>query len=241
MKQMESWLPGKRIVLTGISRGIGRATAEALLGHKAQVIGVSRDRKNLDKVKAELAGFGPAVSFVCGDIGDPQTAVLTAQEVKKRWGALDLLINNAAISRWAKSFEEDQESWLEESFRVNVLSQHYMIRNLLPYLRKGLEPRILNVGSGAGMITGVLDGGAGDMGSYRLSKLAVTGLSLLYANQLKGEVSVLCFDPGWIRTDLGGPNAPEDAPAAVQRILETLSLDWAVTGKFVKGRDILSW
>lgn len=241
MKQMESWLPGKRVVLTGVSRGIGRAAAETLLSHKAQLIGVSRDRKNLDKAKAELAGFGAAVSFICGDIQDPKTAVLTAQEVKKRWGALDLLINCAAISRWAKSFEEDQEQWLEESFKVNVLSQHYMIRNLLPYLRKGTEPRILNFGSGAGMIKGVLDSGTGDMGSYRLSKLAVNGLSLLYANQLKGEVSVLSFDPGWIRTDLGGPNAPEDTPAAVQRLLETLSLDWSVTGQFVKGRDILPW
>jgi NAD(P)-dependent dehydrogenase (short-subunit alcohol dehydrogenase family) len=241
MKQMESWLAGKRIVLTGISRGIGRAVAETFLKNKAQVIGVSRDPKNLKKVRSELSGFGPTVSFVCGDIADPKTAVLVAREVKKRWGALDLLINNAAISRWAKSFEEDQEQWLEESFKVNVLSQHYMTRNLLPYLRKGKEPRILNFGSGAGMITGVLDSGAGDMGSYRLSKLAVTGLSLLYANQLKGKVSVLCFDPGWIRTDLGGPNAPEDAPVAVQRLLETLSLDWRVTGKFVKGTDILSW
>ena len=241
MKQMESWLAGKRIVLTGVSRGIGRAAAEALLRNKAQIIGVSRDRKNLDKAKAGLAGFGSAVSFVCGDIQDPRTAVLTAQEAGKRWGALDLLLNCAAISRWAKNFEEDQEQWLEESFRVNVLSQHYMIRNLLPYLRKGTEPRILNFGSGAGMIAGVMDGGAGDMGSYRLSKLAVNGLTMLYANQLKGEVSVLSFDPGWIRTDLGGPDAPDDTAAAVRRLFDTLALDWAVTGKFVKGRDILPW
>ena len=241
MKQIESWLAGKRIVLTGVSRGIGRAAADALLGRKAQLIGVSRDPRNLDKAKAGLAGYGSAVSFVCGDIQDPRTAVLTAQEVGKRWGALDLLLNCAAISRWAKSFEEDQEGWLEESFRVNVLSQHYMIRNLLPYLRKGTEPRILNFGSGAGMISGVMDSGTGDMGSYRLSKLAVNGLTMLYANQLKGEVSVLSFDPGWIRTDLGGPNAPDDAADAVRRLLDSLSLDWDVTGKFVKGTDILPW
>jgi len=241
MNKIETWLPGKRVVLTGVSRGIGRAIAETLLQHKAQIIGVSRDRKNLDKAKADLAAFGPAVSFICADIQDPKTAALTAGEVKKRWGALDLLVNCAAISRWAKTFEEDQESWLEESFRINVLSQHYMTRNLLPFLRKGKEPRIINFGSGAGMIKGVLDSGTGDMGSYRLTKLAVNGLSLLYANQLKGEVSVLSFDPGWIRTDLGGPNAPEDTPAAVQRFLDTLSLDWEVTGKFVKGTDILPW
>jgi len=241
MKQIEPWLAGKRIVLTGVSRGIGRAAAETFLRHKAQVVGVSRDRKNLDKAKADLAGFGSAVSFVCGDIQDPRTAVQVAAEVKSRWGGLDLLLNCAAISRWAQSFEEDQEGWLEESFRVNVLSQHYMIRNLLPYLRKGTEPRILNFGSGAGMIAGVMDSGTGDMGSYRLTKLAVHGLSLLYANQLKGEVSVLCFDPGWIRTDLGGPNAPDDVADAVRRLLDTLSLDWTVTGKFVKGTDILPW
>jgi NAD(P)-dependent dehydrogenase (short-subunit alcohol dehydrogenase family) len=241
MMNMESWLKGRRVVLTGVSRGIGRAVAETFLQSKAQLIGVSRDKKNLAKAKAELSGFGKAVSFVCGDIGEPKTAVLTAKEVEKRWGALDLLINCAAISRWAKSFEEDQESWLEESFRINVLSQHYMTRNLLPYLRKGKEPRILNFGSGAGKISGVMDGESGDMGSYRLTKMAVNGLTMLYATQLKGKVSVLSFDPGWIKTDLGGPNAPDEVGDAVKRFLDTLSLPWKVTGKFVKGQDILPW
>ncbi len=241
MTKHQDLLAGKRIVLTGISRGIGRAAAEALLGNKAEVIGVGRNKENLDKAAAGLKEFGEAVSFVLGDIGEPQSAVKVAEEVKKRWGALDLLINNAAIMKWSNSFEEDEEGWLEESLRVNVLSIHYITRNLLPFLRKGKQPRILNYGSGAGQIKGVLDSGEGSMGSYRLSKLAVNGLTMLYANQLKGQVSVLTVDPGWIKTDLGGPEAPEDTSAAVQRLVDSIDLDWEVTGKFVKGKDILDW
>ena len=241
MSEYEELLGGKRVVLTGISRGIGRAVAAALLENEAKVIGVGRNKDNLDKAAEELKGFGEAASFVLGDVGEVATATKVAEEVEKRWGALDLLINNAAIMRWAESFEEDEEQWLEESLRVNVLSAHYLTRKLLPFLRKAEKPRIINVSSGAGMIRGVLDSGTGDMGSYRLSKLALNGLTMLYASQLRGEVSVLSFDPGWIKTDLGGPDAPEEAPASVRRLINTIGLEWELTGKFVKGKDILNW
>ena len=237
----EKEFKGRKIVLTGISRGIGLASGEELLKQGAEIIGVSRNKENINTAKEKLAQFKESLVIIQGDIADPSTAKNTAREVSQKWGSLDILINCAGIQRYAKSFEEEEESCLEETLKINVLGLHYFIRELIPYLRKGQEPRIINFSSGAGMIKGVIDQGAGDMGSYRLSKLTVNGLTMIYANHLKEKISVLSFDPGWIKTDLGGPQAPEETPAAVDRIIATLKLPWDVTGKFYKGSDELPW
>ncbi len=237
----ENGFKGRKIVLTGISRGIGLGSAEELLKQGAEIIGVSKNKENINTAKEKLAQFKESLTIIQGDIADPSTAKSTAQEVSQKWGSLDVLINCAGIQRYAESFEAEEESCLEETLKINVLGLHYFIRGLIPYLKKGQEPRILNFSSGAGMIKGVIDQGASDMGSYRLSKMAVNGMTMLYANHLKGKVSVLSFDPGWIKTDLGGPQAPEETPVAVARVIATLKLPWDVTGGFYKGSDKLTW
>jgi NAD(P)-dependent dehydrogenase (short-subunit alcohol dehydrogenase family) len=232
---------GRRIVITGASRGIGLASAEFFLESGAEVIGVSRNPANLKTARQKLKRFATAVSLVRGDVSRPATSRKVAREVERRWGACDILVNGAAILFRDGALDEEKEEWLEQTLRVNVLGIHYMIRAILPFLLKGRDPRILNFSSAAALIHGTLDKGDHDIASYRLSKVSVNALTMLYAGRLKGRVSVLSFDPGWIRTEMGGPDAPEETPAAVRRVSESLSLDWKTTGQFMCGSHPHPW
>lgn len=109
-------------------------------------------------------------------------------------------------------------------------------RRRSPLLRKGHEPRIANVSSGAGTFAAMKDR---KIASYRLSKWALNGFTLLLAGELGGEVSVNAFDPGWVKTDLGGPNAPGSPTESARGALSIVTLPFAETGKFWKdGQEI---
>jgi NAD(P)-dependent dehydrogenase (short-subunit alcohol dehydrogenase family) len=102
----------------------------------------------------------------------------------------------------------------------------------------GTNPRIVNVGSGARTMHGLTEPA---IGSYRLSKWALHGLTMLQAQELSGVVSVTAFDPGWIRTDRGGPNAPGTPGEAADGLLRALLDPWSDSGRFVKDGQEIPW
>ena len=121
---------------------------------------------------------------------------------------------------------------LEAHFKINVLAAHWLTHALLPMLLKGREPRIINVTSGAGTFSALQDP---SMPAYRLTKFALNGMSILYAADLTGKVAVNVMDPGWLKTDLGGPNAPGEPPDGAVRMLQVATLPFTATGKFWYG------
>jgi NAD(P)-dependent dehydrogenase (short-subunit alcohol dehydrogenase family) len=98
-------------------------------------------------------------------------------------------------------------------------------------LYEGREPRIVNVSSGAGTFAAMKER---KIASYRLSKWALNGLTLLLAGELAGRVAVNAFDPGWVKTDLGGPNAPGSPLESARGALSIVTLPFTETGKFWK-------
>ncbi|MBV9946395.1 MAG: SDR family NAD(P)-dependent oxidoreductase [Myxococcales bacterium] len=233
---MTKRLEGRRVLLTGVSRGVGLETAKRFLTEGARVLGVARDKARLARGAEVLGRLGDFVPEAA-DLTDPGAAPRIADAVQKRWGALDVLLNNAAILvDTGKSFETEPAGTFESTLEANLVAPFRLTSALLPLLRRGSEPRIIHVGSGAGTFEGVRQQG---IASYRLSKWALNGLTILQATQLKGEIAVNAFDPGWVKTDLGGPNAPGDPKDSAEGALAVATLAFEVTGKFWKdGREI---
>lgn len=224
-------LIGRRIVLTGASRGIGRETVRLFSAEGAEIIGVARDAEKL----AALASEFPTFEWLAGDVTDRGLGARVAAAVSKRWGALDLLINNAAIQEYNAGFHDEPLDALERSLTTNVLSVHWLTHALLPLLKQGSEPRIINVSSGAGKLAAVRE--EPSMPAYRLSKLLLNGLSLSYAGDLTGQVAVNSLDPGWLKTDLGGPQAPGEPADGAVRLLELATKPFSATGGFWYGAE----
>src|SRR4051812_16801559 len=128
-------LAGRRIVLTGASRGIGREAVELFSAEGAEILGVARDEAKL----SELAQRFPNFTAVAGDITDRGLGARIASAVEQRWGGFDVLINNAAIQNFNAGFHAEPLDTLEKNFLTNVLSVHWLTNALLPLLLGGKE------------------------------------------------------------------------------------------------------
>ncbi len=230
-----SRLAQRRVVLTGASRGIGRETVKLFSAEGAEIIGIARDANKLGALEAEFAGF----RGLAGDITDKSLATRVAEAAQKRWGALDLLINNAAIQNYNQGFHDEPLDVLEKNLVMNVLSAHWLTHALLPLLLAGREPRVINVSSGAGKFDALAK--EPTMPAYRLSKYTLNGLTLLYAGDLQGKVDVNSLDPGWLKTDLGGPKAPGEPADGAVRMLELATKPFGTSGKFWYGAEELGF
>jgi NAD(P)-dependent dehydrogenase (short-subunit alcohol dehydrogenase family) len=233
-------LKDRRIVITGVSRGVGLSTARLFLREGADILGIARDRSRLASVNAEFERLAPGrFHALVIDLNETQALDRVARAVEARWGALDVLINNAGVQfnqGEPHGFAEEDPSAIERSLRINLLAPHRLIVGLLPLLRRGAEPRIINLTSGAGTLDGVRQTG---LPSYRLSKWALNGLTIQYSAQLHGTVAVNALDPGWVKTDMGGPRAPGSPEESAQAALSLATAPFSETGKIWKdGHEI---
>jgi NAD(P)-dependent dehydrogenase (short-subunit alcohol dehydrogenase family) len=231
-------LAGKRIVVTGISRGVGFETAKLFLREGATILGVARDPERLERVRRELDPSGAALFVLAADLTERDAAPRVAAAVEQRFGALDVLFSNAAvqIDGDVKGVSAVSETTMEQAFAANLWAPYRLARALLPLLRRGSEPRLVNVSSGAGNFESMR---SLDIPSYRLTKWALNGLTMLLAKELAGAVAVNAFDPGWVKTDLGGPNAPGHPRESALGALAIVTMPFSETGKFWKdGKEI---
>jgi NAD(P)-dependent dehydrogenase (short-subunit alcohol dehydrogenase family) len=231
-------LAGRRIVVTGISRGVGFETAKLFLSEGATIVGVARDPERLERVRRELDASGTRLSVLALDLTLRDASARVAAEVETRFGALDVLFNNAAVQIDAsvQGIAQVPDAVMDLAFAANFWAPYWLLRALLPLLRRGTEPRLVNVSSGAGNFASMR---SLDIPSYRLTKWTLNGLTMLLAKELAGTVAVNAFDPGWVKTDLGGPNAPGHPSESAVGALALVTMPFSETGKFWKdGKEI---
>lgn len=189
-------LKGKNAIITGGSRGLGKAVAMMLAQEGVNVGVTGRNEKALKEVVLKLEKERIKAAYAVMDITS-ETAVSTGvEQLASVLGGIDILVNNAGTFSVGKIVETDTRTW-ENVIRTNLFGVYYTAKAVYPYLLKNGEGDVINVSSTAG-----LKGGA-NMSAYAASKAAVISLSQsMMAEWRKENIRVITLTPSTIATDM---------------------------------------
>jgi NAD(P)-dependent dehydrogenase (short-subunit alcohol dehydrogenase family) len=192
-------------LITGASRGIGRAIAEQLAARSATVLVAGRD---LTRCAEAAATMGPQAHPVLLDVTVQSTVDAAAGLIRQRFGRLDVLVNNAGVSgRIGIPPSEADIDEVQAAFDTNLFGVIRVTNAMLPLLRHSSGGRIVNVSSSVGSMTRMSDpthyfAGLPAMASYPSAKSALNSLTVQYAKELRGHgILVNAADPGACATD----------------------------------------
>ena len=198
-------LSGRVAVVTGSTRGIGRAIAETLAGCGAKVAVVGRDRAKAEEVAATLSK--DARGFAC-DVGEPSSVAALVDDVEKTMGSLDILVNNAGMTKDNILFRIKDEDW-DAVLDTNLRGAFIAIRAASRGMMKRRWGRIINIASVVGLV------GNKGQANYAASKAGLIGLTKSVAKELASRnILANVVAPGFIETDMTGAMT-EDARKAL--------------------------
>lgn len=203
---------GKLALVTGASRGIGAATAEALAAQGAHVILVARTAQSLEQVEDRIHAAGGTATIAPMDLSDRDNIAKLAEAIAGRWGSLDILILNAAMLGSLSPVEHLDAKELERVFKLNVLANQALIAAFDPMLRRAEKADVIGVTSSVGNEPRAFWGG------YGASKAALENLLLSYADETAhaGRLRVQIVDPGATRTRMRQLAFPGEEPSEVK-------------------------
>lgn len=220
-------------LVTGSNRGLGLEFVKQLSARGEVVIGTVRD---VAKAKEEPEH---AATLVPLELSDPASIDGLSAQVGDR--AVDVLINNAGVSSDSRTLADTRMEELQRVFAVNSFAPILVTKALLPNLRKGTRKLVVTVSSQLGSIT---NNSGGSSYAYRGSKAAVNMLTVSMHHELKGDgISCVVVHPGWVQTDMGGPNAPLKPDESVANLIKLIDkLTTGDSGKFFNyDGSILPW
>ncbi|HEC02335.1 MAG TPA: SDR family oxidoreductase [Phycisphaerales bacterium] len=202
---MAELLAGKVAIVTGASRGIGRAISVALAQEAATVVLAARSAEHLRETADRVTQAGGKAHIVTTELTDEQSIARLVTEAAEEFGRLDILVNNAGITHSALLEETGTEDW-ERLMWVNARAPFILCREALPLLRKSDRAFIINIASVVGVKGYPLQS------AYTSSKHALRGMSISLAEELRGtniRVHLLC--PGGVDTDMVASVRPDIA------------------------------
>jgi NAD(P)-dependent dehydrogenase (short-subunit alcohol dehydrogenase family) len=209
--RMTTHANGRIALITGANKGIGYATARELAEAGHTVLLGARDPGRGRTAAGELTGQGLDVRYVRLDVTDPETIAAAVALVEEEYGRLDILVNNAAISR-DRPYRPDELSveMLREVYETNVFGVVAVTNAMLPLLRRSPAGYVGNVSSGLGTVAFLTDLDSpmreyANLLAYNSSKAALNAITLIYAAALRGSgIRVNALSPGFCATDLNG-------------------------------------
>ncbi len=228
-------------VVTGGNRGIGFETCRQLARRGFHVILGSRDPAKGQRAADELRANGADVVALSLDVADPASIATLREELQVQVGRVDVLVNNAGIigSHYMQSILRVSDPEILTAFEVNFLGPLHMCQAIVPLMQDRGHGRIVNVSSGMGQLH--------DMGSgappYRVSKASINVLTRVLARELEStDILVNSVCPGWVRTALGGQEAPRSLEEGAQGIVWAATLpEGGPTGGFFRDGEPIPW
>jgi NAD(P)-dependent dehydrogenase (short-subunit alcohol dehydrogenase family) len=223
-------------LVTGANRGIGREVSRQLaaLGHTVLV--TARSEAAAAKAAEEI---GANASGLRLDVTVQDDIAQVAETITNRYGQLDVLVNNAAIAydTWQRAATADLD-YVRAAAETNLYGPWRLAQALLPLLRRGEHPRVVNVSSEGGSLTSM----GGGTPAYSTTKVALNALTRMLAAELRADhilVNAIC--PGWVATDMGGAGGRPVAEGAAGIVWAATLPDNGPTGGFFRDRNPLPW
>jgi NAD(P)-dependent dehydrogenase (short-subunit alcohol dehydrogenase family) len=209
---IEGPFAGQLALVTGASRGIGAATAEALAKAGAHVVLTARTSKGLEEVEERIFAAGGSATIAPVDLAEPDGIARLATAVTQRWQALDMLVINAALLPQLSSVADIDQGAFNKALTVNVLATQALLANFDPMLRRSTDPRVLGLTSSVAMAPRAY------WGAYGASKAAFEVLLDCYAQETQNvsKLRVAIVNPGATRTAMRARAYPGEDPASVK-------------------------
>ncbi len=233
---------GRIAIVTGGNRGLGREIARQLAKADLFVVIGSRDPVKGEAAAEALRREGRANVAALGlDVADTRSVERFVKRVAEEHGPPGILVNNAGIypEESDATVAETPTSLWRETFETNLFGAVRMCRAVLPHMKKLRRGRIVNVSSGLGQLSEMGAGGP----AYRVSKAALNALTCTLAAEVaEAGILVNSMSPGWVRTDMGGPDAPRSVEEGADTTVWLCLLPSnGPTGRFFRDRKPIPW
>ena len=189
-------MKNKKAIITGGSRGLGKATAIAFAKEGIDVAITGRNEKALKETVSELEAIGVKATYAIFDVGNYEDVKTGIKSIIDTLGTVDILVNNAGVAAFGTFNDMEVSAW-SQIIQTNVMGMYYVTKEVLPYLIEKNEGDIINVSSTAGL------SGNASTSAYSASKFAVIGMSESLMKEVrKNNIRVCTLTPSTIASDM---------------------------------------
>lgn len=218
---------GRWALVTGASRGIGYLTAKFMAEQGCNLILHSRKIENCDKVLAEVKALGVEAYAVAAELSDLDAVEKMLAEIDALGMTVDIVLNNAGLQiAYRNEYFKTPVSDYTESFKINTIAPAMICYHFMPKMIANGFGRILNTTSGIRLEP--------QQAGYSASKAALDKITIDLGSTVEGtDVCINLTDPGWCRTDLGGPHAPNAPESAIPGIVVGAFIDDKKSGRYL--------
>jgi len=228
----------KVAVVTGANRGIGLEVVRQLSQKEFTVILGARELSKGEAAAREIGSSSVVAREV--DVSNDASVQRFAESVAQEFGRVDVLVNNAGFNYdWGQKASSTDLKKVHETLETNLFGAWRMAQALVPSMKKNKHGRIVNVSSEAGSLASM----GGSTPAYSVSKASLNAFTIALAAELKSSgilVNSVC--PGWVRTEMGGANAPRSVEQGAASVLWAALLpDDGPTGGFFRDGKPLPW
>lgn len=218
---------GKWALITGASRGIGYLTARFMAEQGCNLVLHSRSAKHSEKVLAEVKALGVEAYAVSAELSDLDAVQRMLEEIDAKGTQIDIVLNNAGLQiAYRTHYYNTPVSDYTESFKINTIAPAMICYHFMPKMIERGFGRILNTTSGIRLEP--------EQAGYSASKAALDKITIDLGSRVEGtDVMINLTDPGWCRTDLGGPHAPNEPESAIPGIVVGVFVDDKKSGRYL--------
>ena len=224
-------LSGKWVLVTGAARGIGRLAALKMADCGCNLILHSRDISHTASLEEELKAKGVLCHSVAADLNDIPSVLKMLEKIDTLGVDVDIVLNNAGLQiAYRTEYYKTPADDYEVSFNVNTIAPAMICYHFLPKMTERGFGRIVNTTSGIDKEP--------EQAGYSAAKAALDKITKDMASKLGGTgVAMNLTDPGWCRTDLGGPNAPNAPESAIPGVIVGAFVDDSINGRIFHAQD----